>query len=110
MINETVLRKLIRKHKLVRIEDLQSATKVAEHLECSVIDVLIGRDLLKEKDLGKLLSENYKVGYVDLDKGNIDVSVLKLIPEDFAQSYGVIAFDRKDGKLFVAMEDPSDLE
>ena len=110
MINETVLRKLIKKNKLVGSEELQSATKVAEHLECSVIDVLIGRDLLKEKDLGKLLSENYKVGYVDLDKGNIEVSVLKLIPEDFAQSYGVIAFDKKDGKLFVAMEDPSDLE
>jgi len=110
IINEAALRKLIKRYKLVGNEDLLSATKVAQHLGCSVVDVLIGRDLLNEKDLGKLLSKNYKVGYVDLDKRNIDVSILKLIPEDFAQSYGVIAFDKKDGKLFVAMEDPSDLE
>lgn len=109
-ISEKSLKKLIKEKKLVSTDDFNNALKVAKHLGCSVVDVLIGRDLIKERDLGKILSKYYQVDFVDLGNYEVNLSVLKLIPEDFAQKTEVVAFDKVNGKLYVAMEDPQDLE
>ncbi|OGM08992.1 hypothetical protein A2159_01195 [Candidatus Woesebacteria bacterium RBG_13_34_9] len=110
VIAEKNFKKIITQSGLVSIDDLNSASKVAEHLECSLTDVLLGRDLLKEEDLGKILSKFYQIEFIDLNKQEIDIKALQSIPEDFAQEAGVVAFKKKDNTLFVAMEDPHDLE
>lgn len=48
-INEKTLKNLIKKNNLVGTADLENSTKVAKHLGCSIVDVLIGRDILHEE-------------------------------------------------------------
>lgn len=109
-INQTTLKNLIKKSKLVSKGDLNRAQKVASHLGCSLIDVLLGRDLLKEEDLRKILAKYYRVKAVDLEKLSIPQKILNLIPESLAVQTGAITFARKDNQVLVAMEDPRDLE
>jgi type IV pilus assembly protein PilB len=109
-INEKTLKNLLKKNNLVGNTDLENSAKVANHLGCSIVDVLIGRDLLTEEDLGKLLALHYKTEFIDLNRYDIDISALKLIPEEFAQSYGVVAFRKNNDTVHIALEDPHELE
>lgn len=109
-MNQTTLKNLIEKSKLVSKSDLSRAQKVASHLGCSITDILLGRNLLSDEDLGKILSKYYKVKFVDLRKVDISQRTLSLIPEFLAAERGVIAFTRKDNQVLVALEDPRDLE
>src|SRR3989338_8375673 len=47
---------------------------------------------------------------VDLHKTKIPREILSLVPEPIARRHGVIAFDKKDGVLDLAMIDPEDLQ
>lgn len=109
-INQTTLAKLIEKNKLLPGADLRRVQKAAQHLGCSVTDVLLGRNLLTENDLGKILAKYYKVEFVNLKKLTIPQKTLNLIPESLAAERGLIIFAKKDNQVFLATEDPRDLE
>ena len=109
-IPDLTLKKLTKQGKLVSDNDLSSAMGVAKHLGCSVADVLIGRDLLREEDLGKILSLYYKTDFIDFTTSDFDTESLKLVPEDFARNHGVISYKIQDNKVYIALEDPNDLE
>lgn len=108
-INQTTVKRLIEKSKLVSRADLDNAQKISVHLGCSIADVLLGRNLLKEENYGKILSKFYRVKFVDLRKVSIPSKILKLIPESVATENGIIAFSKKERNVWLAMEDPADL-
>lgn len=109
-MNQAALKKIIERSKLVSKGDLLHAQKASNHLGCSLVEVLLGRNLLKEEDYVKILSKYYKTKAVDLKKTHILQKVLNLIPEKIAAERGVIAFGQKGREVFLAMEDPRDLE
>ena len=45
----------------------------------------------------------------DREDENIPLDVLKIIPEQIARSHNIVAFNKKDNNLEVAMLDPEDL-
>ncbi len=108
-INDLQLRKLLIDEKLVSETDIDSAEKIAKHLGCQITDVLIGRDVVKEDDLGRVLSIFYNIGFVNLRKINIPSNVINIIPENVAAEKSVIAFSLQENILSVAFEDPDDL-
>ena len=109
-INQAVLKKLIEKKALISKADLNNAFEISKHLGCALSDVLLGRDLLSEEDYGEILSKYFKVKFIDLKKTDILPSVLRLIPEELAAEKSVVAFEKHGSKVYVAMEDPKDLE
>jgi len=109
-INQPTIIRLIKKSKFVSANDLRLAQVTASHLGCSITDVLSGRGLLTEENLGKILSQFYKVKYVDLRKARISQKIFILIPEELASERKVIAFGKKGNQIFLALEDPKDLE
>lgn len=46
---------------------------------------------------------------IDLTAQAIDPAVLRLVPEDVARNYQMVAFERTDNELHVALADPTDL-
>jgi len=109
-IAQTTLKNLIEKSGLVSKADLLLALTTARHLGCSITDVLLGRDLITEQDLGNILAKYYRVKFVDLLSLKIPSKILNLLPEQLAASHGVIAFSRKGNRVLLAMEDPRNLD
>lgn len=77
---------------LIAKSDLISAEETAKHLGCSVIEVLLGKGVIREEDYGQALSKYYKVKFVDLKRIRIAKKVLNLIPETLATEKGIIVF------------------
>lgn len=77
----------------------------------TVIEVLLSKNLISEDDLLLAKSEIYHIPYVSLKGRAVSPDILGLVPEAVARKYTIIPFDydRKTGKLFVAMYDPLDL-
>jgi len=55
------------------------------------------------------LSKQYGVPYVDLNRFDVDVNVVKLIPSDVAQKYQIMPINRTGATITIAMVDPSNV-
>jgi type IV pilus assembly protein PilB len=91
-------------------EQYQSALKTAQDLDKPIIDILLFRSLITEEALGKLIAEYYQVPFVSLKHQRIAPEILALIPEKTAIAFHMIPFNRKENELYLAMENPQDLE
>lgn len=109
-IDNKILNNLIKRDKLVTHGELSDAIKVSEHLNCLVTDVLLGRGQMTEKDLGELLSSYYSTPFIDLKTADIDVDAVSILPEEIATTRKAIIFNKESNKIYLALEDPSDLE
>ncbi|MCG2725000.1 MAG: Flp pilus assembly complex ATPase component TadA [Elusimicrobia bacterium] len=68
--------------------------------------LLIEKGYISEKQLLSFLSEQFSIEFVDLAGKDINEKVLQIIPENIARRYNLIAVEKKDNILKVAMEDP----
>ena len=77
----------------------------------SLQDVAVASGTVSEKDLTKLYAKEIDVPYVEFGAGELQRGVLEMIPERVARQYRAVAFDMdNDGVVFVAMEDPDDIQ
>jgi type IV pilus assembly protein PilB len=105
-----VLKNIIVGSGFVPEQDFDEAVKSAAELQKDVLDLLVFRGLINEETISKLISDYFKVPFVNIKKVNIPQDVLDLIPEKMAKVYKIVPFE-KDGKtLKIAMENPEDLE
>ncbi|MDO8805410.1 MAG: ATPase, T2SS/T4P/T4SS family [Elusimicrobiota bacterium] len=68
--------------------------------------LLIHKKYIDEHTLLEFLSKQFGIEFVDLRGLEIKEDLLKIIPENIARRYGLIAVEKSDGRLKVAMEDP----
>ncbi|OGS13858.1 MAG: hypothetical protein A2234_03355 [Elusimicrobia bacterium RIFOXYA2_FULL_58_8] len=68
--------------------------------------LLIHKKFIDERKLLEFLSRQFGIEFVDLRSRDIHVEILRIIPENIARRYNLIAVEKADGKLKVAMEDP----
>lgn len=109
-LSDLIIRQLIHKNKLVPKKMLDDAWETSRHLGVSLTDVLIGRDIITDEALGKVLAKYYRVKFADLTRVHIPLSVLNLLPESFAIANAVVAFARSERTISLAMLGPKDLE
>ncbi len=91
-------------------QDILEGEKIAHDQDRPLIDVLIERGILLEKFLGQALADYLKIPFVDLKNRSIKEEILRLLPEDISSDKRVVAFEKKNQTLLLAMEDPHDLE
>lgn len=91
-------------------EDFNKALEESKQTGRSLKQTLIGKDLISDKQLGQVIADEFGYLFVDLKKEAIEEKVLKIVPEVVAKNQRIIAFDRNEDGLKVAMNDPSDLE
>jgi type IV pilus assembly protein PilB len=70
---------------------------------------LVEMKLVREQDLLAVLSRQFGVPVIDLDKVSIPQHVLELVPGDLAQELSVVPFAQPMKFLDVAMADPTNL-
>ncbi|MDX1631967.1 MAG: type IV-A pilus assembly ATPase PilB [Thermoanaerobaculia bacterium] len=74
----------------------------------------IGSNLVKlghlsEEKLTELLSKHFGVPSVNLDRVEVDESVIKIIPADVARKYTIVPISKAGAKLTIAMLDPTNV-
>lgn len=91
-------------------EQFESALKEAEKGKTDLEDILVERDLIKDIQLGKLISESLGVKFMDLSINKIKDNVLNFIPELMARSAGAVAFSQSKDGVKVGMRNPLDIK
>lgn len=67
---------------------------------------IIDLGLLKEEEMIEVLADQLKISYVDLQEVEINLDLLKLIPENLARKHTLIPIEKNNGVVKVAMADP----
>lgn len=105
------LKELLVKDGVVAPELFDAIAKDSARLKQDLVGLLVARGVLSKDYFYNLLAKYYGVDRVNLTAYSIDGTVMRLLPENLAQEKRAFVFGRGvDGRFFVAMEDPSDLQ
>lgn len=93
------------------ITELQLEEALAAQSESgrSLGRVLVDSDMISEVDLVRTLARQIGLEFVDLDEYAVDASVSGMIPESVAKRHQALPIGWEDGRLVVAMANPSDV-
>lgn len=69
-------------------------------------EIIVDKGWLKSEEIVEVLETQLGFPKVDLSEFIINPNVATIIPENLVKKYKLIAIDKKDNKLIVAMEDP----
>ncbi len=94
--------------KLATESQLQPAVDEARKGEKSVQQIIVDRKLLDKTVVLKALSEEWRIKAVNLTDIEVDMDVVKVIPEATARRHKAAPFAKEENVLFVAMVDPRD--
>jgi len=104
------LKEFIEDSKLVDQKDLDAAYKEAQGKKQQLGEVLVAKKLIKEVKLRKLYAYILGVPFVDISKETIPSDVLQIVPEPIAKKYKIVAFEKNQRELKVAMLNPEDIQ
>jgi len=112
MKDEKQLKKHLVKKGLIKRLDLAKAEDYAMTAKIPLDEALVFLDLIELKDLGKALSEFYKVPYRPLLEAAPPPKAKKLVPLELAEKWQIfpVDFDAEEGVLTLALSNPKDLE
>ncbi len=95
---------------LVPKDRLEEIFAEAEKTKQQLGPLLLDRDLIDEVGLQKVYAYVLGIPFVDLTKENIPLDILQIVPEPIARKYNIVAFEKQDRNLKVAMLVPEDLQ
>nr|WP_312667301.1 ATPase, T2SS/T4P/T4SS family [Tissierella praeacuta] len=87
-------------------EQLKDALNIQKKSGKKLGEVFVSENFVKEEDIIEVLEFQLGIPYVDLDKYEINLNVATIIPESIARRYELIAIDKREKLLLVAMVDP----
>lgn len=109
--SDNVVETLLKKNDVLSADQIKKFREQAAAEKKSLQDVVIQANKISEVELTKLYAQEIDAPFADFVPGNISRDVLKLIPERMARQYGAVAFTvGGDGVVFVALEDPDDIQ
>lgn len=87
-------------------EKAEAVQKAALESQSSVEEYLLANPIVPEEIFADARGRLYKIPYVDLTGKSIEQDVLRLVPEDTAEHYQVIAFQKSESEVNVGIVDP----
>jgi len=103
------LGRLLLENNLIDELQLDEALAEQEGSGKSLGRVFIEKGMITEGQLTSVLAEQIGVRYVDLNSYAIDPEAANLIDDNLARRYTVVPIDFEDGKVIVAMADPTNV-
>jgi len=91
---------------LITPQQLQEALDAQREGGGKLGQLLVHKKFIEERGLLEFLSKQFGIEFIDLAAKELREEVVKLIPENVARRYNLIAVEKTDNKLKVAMEDP----
>lgn len=105
-IVEKPLGQILIESKMITARQLEEGLKVQEDKGGLIGQVLVKLGYTTEEAIAQALTAQYGLPYLPLVGYEIDPEVAKIISEDIARRYGLIAVDKVGMILTVAMSDP----
>jgi hypothetical protein len=96
--------------KTVTPSQLETALASRRKTDGLLGDTLIQLGFITERQLKHALSIQLGIPFVDLDEQPIDLDVAAVISEYYARHHRVIPIARVDGRIVLAMDDPTDVD
>ena len=87
----------------------QVAKARAEAGDNGIVDYLVANKVIRPGDVAQAKAAQFGVEVVNLGSMKIEDEVISLVRRDIAKKYRVIPLFQADGKIVVALADPSDL-
>ncbi len=103
------LSQILLKNKVVTEDQLARALLRQKETGASLGRVLLELGMVKENQLAELIAKELGLEYVDLLEYKINIQATTSIDEAMARRYNCIPIDFQDGKLVVAMADPTNI-
>ncbi|MCL4405542.1 MAG: GspE/PulE family protein [Patescibacteria group bacterium] len=109
-IPEGKLKEILVRDGLIDSQLFDSIASEAKRLNQNIAENIVSRGIITDSYYSSVLSKYFNTPLAELDKVQIDPSVLTLLTEDLARQKRVVLFGRlPDGTIKAAMEDPTDL-
>ena len=108
-ITEKFLSDILYKKGLISEKDIDRITKMQRDTGKNLQKIIIELNILKKDDMMTALADKIRVKYVNLNEINIDPSIVVLISEEVARKHQIIAINKNEEKLTVAMANPLDV-
>lgn len=106
IITEKDLQELLKK---IGIIDDKKITEMQEFMKNAHVDfqeALLQANIISDEKLGITIANYLKIPFVALSKISIPQEVFHIVPEKIARKHKILAFDRDDTGIKVAMADP----
>ncbi len=100
---------LLIEHKLITYEQLEEALTVQKNTRELLGKILVNRGVVTEKDVVRMYAQQQGVYFVDLSKMKVTAAMAKSIPSHVCQRHKVIALNKDDKKVVLAMVNPLDI-
>lgn len=109
--NATVSKLLLESGKLKK-EELEPLEEQAKSEKTSLQEVVIKGNVVSESELTELYSKEIGVAFTEIDVKNLNMEVVRQMPEKIARLYNMVLFkdDFEENVKHIAMEDPDDLQ
>jgi type IV pilus assembly protein PilB len=101
--------RILRSADVLSEEDLSAITETATKENASLSSVLVKRGIIEENDLLGILADRLRVTPITLHDCVLDPEVVKVIPQETANSHHMVPISRIENVLTVAVSNPFDV-
>lgn len=105
MVEDKLLQILLEANAVTE-EQAETIQQTAVEAQQPIEDYLLVSKVVNEEALTSARAKLYNIPYIDLTGKSIEKDVLMLIPEETAEHYHVIAFQKSDKEVNVGIQDP----
>lgn len=91
---------------IINDAQLEKALKIQKEKGGLIGQILVILGYAKEEEIAQVLTVQYGFPYLPLESYEISADAIKLIPENVAKQYNLIAIDRIEGLLTISMSNP----
>lgn len=110
MLSDKKIKKVIEKNNLLDSKQVALYEEEARKKSQPLDELLIEKGALTEEIIYKGVASLHDIPFINLKDKSIPKNVLFLIPEPLANSYKIIAFEKTENHVSVAMSDPDDVQ
>ncbi|OGF99898.1 hypothetical protein A2153_01985 [Candidatus Gottesmanbacteria bacterium RBG_16_38_7b] len=107
---DTQIANLLIESGIIKDRELQEINLLAKNAGLSFYDAVIDKDIVTDETLGQMMAQSSGYPFVILAKTAIPDELFHLTPEKVARRLKVIAFDRDQTSIKLAMADPNNKE
>ena len=95
---------------IINQEQLEKALKIQRERGGLIGQILVMLGYAKEEEIAQALTVQYGFPYLPLDNYEINAEAIKLIPENVATQYNLIAIDKIGDLMTIAMSNPLNVQ